>query len=286
MELSLKTNIQSMIAQNSLYIHNQKLNKELTKATTGSKINSASDDAAGVSVSDGLLTQIKGNRKAMQAVEDGSGILKTAEGGLLSISSHIQRIRELAVQAANDINTTTERRALVTEVSKRVEEITRLSEATNFNHVKLLNGTASQLRIQTGSESDVTTNTINIGDVLVDASANALGFGAVNITADTGGIFSNGTSARSFLNTVDSALNNLNDRRAQIAAYSNRLESILLSSSKSIEGYTRSYSSIKDADIANVTSNIAKQNILRESSTAIMMQANSKSDVALQLLAA
>lgn len=275
-----------MFAQNQLYIHTQKLNKNINQAATGKRINSASDDAAGVSVSDGIMTEIRGNKRAVQAIEDGINILKIAEGGLVGINDQIQRIRELTVQAANGINTSTERRGLIREVSQRLQEINRLADATKFNQISLLDGSASNLRLQTGSNSDESINTINIGDVLIDATSTAIGFNGLNITAAAGGVFENGTSARSFLNNIDTALNNLNDRRAQIAAYHNRLDTSAQASTRAMEGYTRSYSSIIDANIASVNTNIVKQNILRESTLNIMMQTNIKSEIALQLLAA
>lgn len=286
MELSLNTNIQALISKHNLYIRTNQLNKDLKQASTGHKINSSADDAAGVSLSEGLLSNMKGRKVNVQAAQDGINILKVAEGSLSTIAEHIQRIRELSIQAANDVNTSIERRSLVEEINYRLQDIDRIANTTQAGHTKLLDGSASQFRIQVGIDPDVNLNTIQIGDVLVNSASSAIGFSGLNITAGAGGIFADGNSIRNFINTVDNTLRNLTQRRSQIASYENRLDSTVNNVTLSIESYSKSYSSIKDANLADVTSDMLKQKILRESTISILMQANSNSGVVLNLLAA
>lgn len=287
MELSLNNNIQSLLSQNNLFLRTQKLNKNFIKVATGQRINSASDDAAAVSVSDGISKQIQGQKQVVQAMQDGINMLTVADGALSSISQSILRIRELTLQASNGTYTSQERRGIAEEVSRRLNEIDRLALSTKSGHVDLLNGTASQCRIQTGIDSSLADNTLRIGDVLLRATASAIGFISLgNITAAAGGVYGSGSNARSYLNTIDTALNNLNNRRAQVGSYKNRLDALVNNSYKAIETYTQAYSSILDANMAEITSDIAKQNILRDSAASILMQANSNPSVVLQLLAA
>ena len=286
MDFSLTNDYQAITNNNFLTMRTKLLNKDIEKASSGKRINSASDDAAGVSVSDGLMNQVRGRKAASMAIQNGLSILSTAEGSLNISAEHIQRMRELTVQAASDEYTTEERQAILEEINVRVKDLDRVALSTKFNKVNLLDGSASQFRLQVGIDSDLTENTVQIGTVLTDARATALGISAaLNFTAAAGGIFENGTSARDFLNTLDYALEQVNERRSQIAAYQNRLNSTYESNIKSIETYTKSYSSIRDADIASVTADMTKQKILRESTVSVMMQSNSNSSVALNLLA-
>lgn len=287
MELTLGNNVQSLMNQRNLLLRTRSLNKDLEIASSGKRINTASDDAAGVSISDGLMNQIKGRKTASLAIQNGISILNTAERSLNITAEHIQKIRELTVQGASDEYSIEERRGILNEVVARVNDIDRVANATTFNKINLLDGSASQFRIQVGIDSDLNNNTINVGNVLSDARASALGLTAgINFTAAATGIFENGTAARAFLNTLDSALGVLNQRRAQIAAYQNRLTSTFDENLQSIENYNKSYSTIRDADIASVTADMAKQNIMRESTLNILMQSNSNSEIALSLLAA
>lgn len=287
MELSLNNSINSILSRNQLFFRTKQLNKDFEIASSGQRINSASDDAAGTSVSDGLMNQIRGRETATLAIQNGKSILNIAERSLDISTEHIQRIRELTLQAASDEYSIDERRSILNEIVARVNDLDRIANSTKFSQTTLLDGSASQFRLQVGIEDDVNLNTINIGNVLNDARASALGFtGGINFTAAAGGIFQNGTSARTFLTTIDAALGIVNDRRSQIAAYQNRLDSTLESNLKSIEGYTRSYSSIRDADIASVTADITKQNIMRETALSVLMQSNSNQEITLSLLKA
>ena len=184
MELSLNNNIQSLMSQNNLFFRTQTLNKNYTKIATGQRVNSAADDAASVSVSDGISKEIQGQKQVVQAMQDGINMLTVADGTLSSISQQILRIRELTLQASNGTYNSTERRAIAEEISFRLAEIDRSALATKSGHIDLLDGTASQCRIQTGTDAGLADNTLRIGDVLTRATASAIGFISLgNITA-------------------------------------------------------------------------------------------------------
>jgi flagellin len=284
MGLYVNTNVPSLIAQRNLLNNSNKVSKSLEKLSSGLRINRAADDAAGLSISETLRTQVRGNRQAVANAQDGVNILQVAEGGLSVISENLQRIRELTVQAANDTNATNERRAIAREVRQRSDDITRIAMTLKFNTITLLDGSASQTTLQVGANSDYNTNALNIGSVLQNSKVTALGVTTTDITVTTGGYYLDGTAARGFLSTVDTSIQRLNEIRGEIGALQNRLDSTIESLSVAMENITAAESRIRDLDVANETANLTRSQILQQAALGVLAQANQTPTLALSLL--
>ena len=286
MGLILNTNVPSLIAQRNLLNNSRSVHSSFEKLSSGLRINRAADDAAGLNISETLKTQIKGNQKAVANAQDGVNILQIAEGALSVIGDNLQRIRELTVQAANDTNSSTERRAIVLEVQSRIEDINRIAESTRSNNLNLLDGSKSTYLLQIGANSDIDQNTLDIGSVLARSRASALGITstAISISADTGGIYESNTSARNFLDMVDTALGSVFTRRSEIGALQNRLQSTIESLSIAVENLQSTNSRIRDLDIASESAILTRNQILQQSALSVLSQANQVPTMALQLL--
>jgi flagellin len=286
MGLILNTNVPSLVAQRSLMKNSIAVNSSFEKLSSGLRINRAADDAAGLNISETLKTQIRGNQKAVANAQDGVNILQIAEGSLSVISENLQRIRELTIQAANDTNSTTERTAIVLEVNSRLEDIDRIAQTTRSNNINLLDGSKTEYLLQIGANSDMNQNTLNIGSVLTNSQVSTLGIDrtATPITAGAGGIYEDNSSARVFLNAVDSCLSNVFTRRSQIGAMQNRLQSTIESLSIAVENLQSTNSRIRDLDVASESANLTRNQILQQSALSVLAQANQSPTLALQLL--
>ena len=247
------------------------------------RINRAADDAAGLSISETLKTQIRGNQKAVANAQDGVNILQIAEGALNVISENLQRIRELTIQAASDTNSSVERNAICLEVQSRLDDIDRIAASTRGSNINLLDGSKNTYILQIGANGTVSQDTLDIGSVLATANTEAL---SLNLTISTiaGGEFNSNGSCRSFLDNIDNALQNVFNRRAQLGALQNRLDSTIESLSIAVENLQSTNSRIRDLDIASESANLTKQQILQQSALGILSQANQQPTLALQLL--
>ena len=286
MGLVINTNVSSLVAQRNLANNSAKVKSSFEKLASGLRINRAADDAAGLSISETLKTQIKGNQKAVANAQDGVNILQIAEGALSVIGDNLQRIRELTVQAANDTNATIERTAIAQEIAERMKDVNRIALSTRGSNVHLLNGTMTAFNLQIGANSDTTTNVLNIGPVMGNATCESLGF-STNITAistGTGGALSSGSACRTLLVDIDDAITSVSERRSQLGALQNRLESTIESLSVSIENLKSTNSRIRDLDIAAESAEMTKNQILQQSALSILAQANQAPQLALQLL--
>ncbi len=291
MSTVVNTNIASLIAQRNLSKNTSSLVKSIERLSSGYRINKASDDAAGLAISENLKGQISGNAQAINNVQDGINMLQIAESGLAVINENIQRIRELCVQAANDTNSSVERGAILSEITARLADIDRISYATEFNHIKLLDGTTSNVNLQIGAGSDPTVNTIDISTVLLSANTSsgalniidggdAAGYAAGTITSATW----TGTVIRNYLDQLDTALSLVAKRRSNVGAYTNRLQSALDNLHSLNENLQSAASRIKDVDVASETSNMTKYQILQQASASVLAQANTLPQIALKLL--
>lgn len=284
MALVVNTNISSLTAQRNVINNTQKLNSSLEKLASGYRINRAADDAAGLSISENLRTQIRGNAQAINNAQDGVNLLQVAEGGMQVITENIQRIRELTVQGASDVNTTNERKAIVMEINERLKDIDRIANTLKFNKVELLTGNSSTAVLQIGANSAASTNALTVGQVLKRSTASALGFSLNMMTVGANGIMSSGSAARVFLGTIDTALQSIFTKRSQIGAYQNRLNSTIESLSIAKENLTASDSRIRDLDIASESANMTKAQILQQAAVNVLAQANQSPQLALSLL--
>jgi len=279
----VNTNVASLIAQRNLSSNTTSLSKSIERLSSGYRINRAADDAAGLSISENLRGTIRGNKQAINNIQDGINMLQIAESSLSVINENIQRIRELAVQAANDTNSSVEKDAILSEVNARLSDIDRIAKSSKFNNISLLNGTASAV-LQVGAGSELSTNTISIeNNVLSRATVSCIG-----TAASTNGLALSETGATwtsdNIRDYLDAALSDVASRRSNIGAYQNRLESALSNLEVATENVQAAESRIRDLDIAKETSNMTKYQILQQASASVLAQANNMPSIALKLL--
>ncbi|UDM06808.1 flagellin FliC [Halomonas sp. NyZ770] len=273
----INTNITALIGQNNLSNSQAMLAKAQERLSSGLRINSAADDAAGQAIANRMSAQISGMQQAQRNTNDGISLAQTMEGGLNQISDNLQRIRELAVQAANDTNTAEDRSSIALEIEERISEITRVADATSFNGISLLNGTGSDtLNIQVGANTTVGVDTLTIDTVNVTAGASGLNIADIDVT--------NASSARDAIDSIDAALQIVDDERATLGATINRFESVLENLTTDITNLTDARSRIQDADYAVEVSNLTRANILQQAGTSMLAQANQTPQSVLSLL--
>jgi flagellin len=262
----INTNVLSLNAQRNLSTSGGELAQSLQRLSSGLRINSAKDDAAGLAISERFTTQIRGLNQAVRNANDGISLAQTAEGALAEVTNNLQRIRELAVQSANATNSADDRIALNAEVQTLMTEIGRVASDTTFNGVTLLDsaGTFSfQVGANAGQRVDVTTvdvSAIISGDVLDVANSDAM------------------------MNAVDTALGTVNGARADLGAAQNRFESIVRSVQTTAENLSASRSRIMDADFAVETAALTRAQILQQAGVAMLAQANAAPQSVLNLL--
>jgi flagellin len=283
MSLVVNTNVSSIIVQRSLSNSTHSIQESLNKLSTGYKINKAADDAAGLTISEGLKAQARGAKTAANNAQSGINLLQTAEGDLAIIQDNLQRIRDLTVQAANGTNGSAERKAIQAEVSERVTEINRLAQSSQFNNIKLLDGTNTKVALQIGPNAG-TLNVITIGggtgtSPLSKATASSLG-----ITTALGTAFGTAAKANSFISEIDKAISAVSARRSTIGSLQNRLESAIQSLNVQYENMSASESRIRDVDVADEAANLTKNQILQQSAAQLLAQANQAPSIALSLI--
>lgn len=276
----INTNLLSLSTQNNLNKSQSALGTAIERLSSGLKINSAKDDAAGQAIANRMTAQIKGMTQAASNTNDGISLIQTTEGNLNEINTNLQRIRELSVKAANGTNQQSDLDSINTEINQRLQEINRISGSANFNGKNLLDGTASGgVNIQVGANTS-TNDTIKIGsDSLINASASGLASGlsgTVNITT-TGG-------ASDVTKAVDTALTAVNNARSNLGALQNRFESTVNNLSNSITNLSAAQSRIQDADYATEVSNMSRAQILQQAGTSVLSQANQVPQAMLSLL--
>ncbi len=282
MALVVNTNVTSNVVQRNLTSANSSVNKSIERLSTGFKINRASDDAAGLAIAQGFKSQSSGTLVAKDNTQHGINLLQTAEGDLDVIQENLQRIRDLAVQAANGTYSTSEKAMLANEVKARISEINRLASVSTFSSINLLDGTAgSGLVLQVGANSGEN-NQLNISDALINAKAEALSTDLTDTAVDAAFKTSNG--ANEYISKIDEAIDKVSSSRSKIGAYQNRLESTLDSLDVRYENMASSLSTIQDTDVASEAANMTKAQILQNVSVSLLAQANSNPSIALNLI--
>jgi len=277
MALSINTNVASLNAQRNLGKSQSALGKSMQRLSSGLRINSAKDDAAGLAISDRMTSQIRGINQAVRNANDGISFAQTAEGALQETTNILQRMRELSVQSMNDTNSTADRTSLDAEVKQLQSEIDRIANTTAFNGKKLLNGDFST----TGATFQVGANTSSSDKITIKISAatgTALGVSDSAIGVDTA------ANASAAIGAIDDAIKKIDVSRGDLGAVQNRFESTISNLSNVSENLTAARSRILDADIAQETSNMTKQNILQQAGVSILAQANQSPQLALSLL--
>ena len=257
--------------------------KSMEKLSSGLRINRAGDDAAGLAISEKMRAQIRGLDMAAKNAQDGISLIQTAEGALNETHAILQRMRELAVQAANDTNTAEDRKALQNEVDELAKEITRIANDTEFNTKKLLDGSVAKFTFQIGANESQTI-TLEIG--AMDAKTLQVDDGNDSEENDAGGIdiSSDADTASEAITTIDKAIQKVSDERAKLGAYQNRLEHTINNLSTSAENLTAAESRIRDVDMARELMEQTKNAILAQASQAMLAQANQVPQGVLQLL--
>jgi len=283
MGLILNTNVSSLIAQRNLLKNTSLVQSSLEKLSSGYRINRAADDAAGLSISENLKSQIRGTQKAVSNAQDGINVLQIAEGALSVITENLQRIRELAVQGANDTNSTVERKAIAQEVKSRIDDINRIASTTRSSNITLLDGSKTIYNLQIGANYNASDNVLDISDALQNSKCTALGV-TQTITVGTGGAFSSHTSIRTFLQQIDTAITAVATRRSMLGAIQNRLNSTIESLSIAVENMQTSESRIRNLDIASESAILTRNQILQQSALGVLAQANQAPNLALKLL--
>lgn len=276
MGLRINTNIAALTAQRHLGITRGHLDKTLEKLSSGSRINHAGDDAAGLAISENLRAQIRGMRQAKRNALDGISLLQVSEGGLNEISNILIRLRELAIQAASDTIGDQERGFTDREYQSLKQEIDRIANVTNYNGTPLLNGQAGIFEIQVGIHNNPLLDRITYNGERADATLDSLKLGGESVATKQG--------AQLSLASVDDALNHVNSIRADLGALQNRFQSTINNLSITDENTSAAFSRIRDADVAEETSELTKGNILMQSGIAVLSQANAANQSALKLL--
>lgn len=277
MGLRINTNVPALTAQRNLGITRSSLDRTLERLSSGSRINSAGDDAAGLAISESLRAQLRGLGQAERNAMDGISLVQIAEGAMSEVSNILIRMRELAVQAASDTIGSNERKFADIEFQQLMEEIDRIAHSTEFNGVTILNGTSSVFEIQIGTGNNPLVDRVRLFDPY-QADINVVALG-VNLSS-----IADKTSAQNSLAALDKALSRVTSTRAEFGAMQNRLESITKNLMVTRENLASANSRIRDADIATETSELAKQQILMQSGTSVLSQANTSIQSALKLL--
>ena len=269
--MRIANNISSMNALRNLHTTNNKMNDSMEKLSSGYRINRAADDAAGLAISEKMRAQISGLEMASKNAQDGISMIQTAEGALGETHNMLRRMRDLSVQAANDTNTTADRNKLQQEVSQLTSEINRIADQTEFNSKTLLDGGLSSVAFHVGANKDQTI-TESIGTM----TATGIGADGLDVSTKTG--------AEKAIASLDGAIKDVSEQRADLGAVQNRLEHTIKNLDTTRENLQASESRIRDADMAKQMSNLTKQRVMQQAGTAMLSQANQKSQSVLQLL--
>ncbi len=266
------TNIASLRAGNASTAANNMLQSAMQRLSTGQRINSGKDDAAGIAIASSMTASIRGMNQGVRNANDGMAMTQTADGALNEVSNMLQRVRELAVQSASGTYQDSDRTNLQTEVTALTGQITSILTNTKFNGVALFDGsagTSGSVKIQSGSTS---------------ADTVSVNFGAINLSAATSASVATATGATSALGTIDTALGTVNTARAKFGAASSQLQSVVNNLTSNVENLSQARSGIQDADFSAETASMAKAQILSQASTAMLAQANQSQQSVLSLL--
>lgn len=273
MSLRVNQNISAMTVHRNLVAAGVDLEKSLQKLSTGLRINTASDDAAGLSISERLRAQVRGLHQAGRNAQDGVSLVQTAEAALDTTHGILQRMRELAVQAANDTLTSTDRTAIQAEITQLSADIDRISTTTAFNTKNLLDGSQATtgMTLQVGANAGQV-----IGFTIATVNAAALTLTGLSVTSQA--------NASQAIVSLDNAVNAVSTTRSNLGALHNRLERVVTNLSSSAEQQANAESRIRDVDMAKETSSMVRAQILQQSGVAVLAQANSAPQNVLALL--
>ena len=279
MALTVRTNVGALSAIKTLNNTQNNLTKSLGRVSSGSRINQASDDAAGLSVSSRMKSDNVSLKAAMRNTNDGISLIQTTEGSLNEVYNILTRMRELAVQGSNDTYSSTDRAQIQIEFNQLRAEISRISTDSNFNRIGVLNSTKTltfQIGINNASNNQFS---LDLGTVSASLGALSIASSKVSIGGTTSSSF-----ARAAITTIDTALSSVNDKRARLGAFQNRLESALNTASNYSQNLSSAASQISDVDYASESANLTKFQIMQQAGVAALGQAKAIPQSILSLL--
>ena len=280
MAQTINTNVASLNAQRNLSTSQSSLGTTLQRLSSGLRVNSAKDDAAGLAIAERMNTQVRGMNVAIRNANDGISLSQTAEGALGKIGENLQRMRELGVQAANDTNDTSDRTMLDTEYGQLAEENARIIANTKFNGQELLTGAGGtagvfnfQVGANTSADNQISITTTDIAAAMTTATQ-----------GDTASLGADSTAALAAVDAVDVAITAINTARANFGASQNRFDAVISNLQTASENQAAARGRIMDADFATETANLSRTQILQQAGTAMLAQANSLPQNVLSLL--
>lgn len=271
MGLRVNTNIASLTAQRNLSTVTSRLQGNYGRLSSGLRIATAADDAAGLGISERMRSQIRSYDVAARNAQDGISLVQTAEGALGEVSNILNRMRELSMQAANGTLSATDLTTVDTEMDQLIEELDRISASTEFNGINLLDGSIATISLQVGLNSGET-----IDVTLQDTSTTTLGVDTIDVTAVGG--------ASAALADIDAAVDSVNTTRGDLGASQNRLQSAFASIANARENLSAAESRIRDVDVARETADLTRNSIMQQAAVSILQQANSQPQIAMNLL--
>lgn len=275
MSLFVNTNVSSLNAQRQLFDSGNALSTSFERLSSGFRINRAADDAAGLQISDRFESQIQGLNQSVRNANDAISLVQTAEGALNETTQSLQRIRTLAIQSQNGINSSADRTALQQEVTALVAELSRIGADTNFAGNSILSGGFSAA-FQVGANAGQTISVNLSSSDGASFGASGLGVGSVDISTATG--------ASSALTAIDTAISSIGAQRAELGALQNRFQSTIRNLSTVSENLSGAQSRIRDTDFATETASLTRNQIIQQASTSVLAQANQRPQAALSLL--
>lgn len=276
MGFRINTNVSSIAAQRSLSINNRETESTLNKLSSGTRITKASDDAAGLAISEKMKANIRSTKQADRNANDGISMIQTAEGGLNEVSSILTRMRELAIQTSSDTVGDVERGMTNMEYQNLKLELERISQVTEFNGKKLLNGEGDKYDFQVGVNNDAFQDRISYDAGVVNSKVSSLGVDELEVSTKEG--------SQSSLSALDQAIEKVSGHRAYLGAIQNRLVSTSNNLQVNAENMSAANSRIRDVDYAEATATKAKNDILGAAGTSVLAQANMSSQNALKLI--
>jgi flagellin len=274
MAMSVRTNVASLMAAGNLASTNKSLSNVLGRISSGLRVNSAADDAAGLGVATNLETDAKSTTQAMRNANDGISMIQTAESASNEVVDILQRMRELAVQSSSATLDDDERSYISDEFDELSDEVARIANVTEFNGIELADGTTTQVDVQVGIQNSTSSRiTLDVGELTTTA---------LGLTASVS--LSTVTDAQSAIENIDAALDTVNGYRSDLGAVQNRLDSAINNSQAYLEALSSAQSAIQDADFATETSEMTKMQIMQQAGVAALAQAKNMNQSVISLL--
>jgi flagellin len=274
MGLRVNTNIASINAQRNVSQVTTRLARNYQRLSTGLRIATAADDAAGLAISERLRSQVRSLAQASRNANDGISLVQVGEGALNEVSNILVRLRELAIQSANGSSSTADKNTIREEFDSLVDEIDRIAQSTEFNGIKLLDGSASTVTFQVGINTSQGIDSLNV--TLTPALTTTLGLASVDVGS--------GGSTTFAITQIDGAINAVSQLRGRFGSLQNRLQSTIANLGVASESLSAAESRIRDVDVAYETAELTRNNILQQASISILSQANAQPQSALTLL--